>query len=198
MKKAEYTSAPYPPQRPTREESAAHRGENSSDGQAAKPTLRIETTTVDTGERQEMFGRTARHSITTTKQIPLEGSQQQPSETVTDGWYFDVDRRLSCEPAPEKGKGALLGFVTVGSATGGLPFERPEFVESGPRETGFPVKEVRRTTPGGVTTFPDGTQQVSDPVIEREVVALEEGPVDPQLFEVPEGFQQVERFTRDR
>ncbi len=191
-KTAEYMSAPYPPKLISREEIASHRSANSSDGEPAKPTVRIETTTADTGERQEMFGRMARHVITTTTEIPLEGSQQQASETVTDGWYIDPDARLYCDPVQNA---AGHAFLTVGAA--GRPWERPEFVDHGTRETGLPVKTVRRSTPGATTTSSDGTQ-ASEFTSEDEVTVFEVGPVDPQLFEVPEGYKPVERFTRDR
>jgi hypothetical protein len=128
----EYTSAPYPRKRLTPEELAA-RGAKMPDGsQAMQPTLRLETTTVDTGERKEFFGRTARHVIITTKQTPLEGSHAEAQETVSDGWYIDFDRRLSCEPKPEAG-GMRSGFISVWA---GKPGEKPPAERDGiPRET---------------------------------------------------------------
>src|SRR6185295_12880025 len=55
------------------------------------PTVRVETETVDTGERREFFGRPARHVTTTRRVTPLPGSRCQDSQTVTDGWYIDLD-----------------------------------------------------------------------------------------------------------
>jgi hypothetical protein len=66
--------------------------------------------------------------------------------------------------------------------------ERPEFVNIGTPETGFPVKEVRTTT--SETT---GVRRYSDSTNESEVVQFEEGPLDPALFEVPPGFKRVVR-----
>jgi hypothetical protein len=99
-KTGEYSSSSYPPKPPTPEQATQLAVEKSDRGESAKPTLRIETTTVDTGERQEMFGYVARHVITTRKQTPLDGSTSQPSQSVTDGWYIDLDRSISCDLKP--------------------------------------------------------------------------------------------------
>jgi len=185
MKAEEYSVAEYPPKRLTPEEMAA-RGTPV----APQPTLRIEITTVDTGEREKMFGRVARHVTTTTKQIPLEGSHTQAQETVRDGWYIDVDRRISCDPKPPAGSGS--GFMAIGAVVGGkeMIMERPEFVDIGARETGFAVKEVRTTT--GETVPATGVRRDSS-INESEVTQFEAMPLDPALFEVPPGFKHVER-----
>jgi len=184
LKAEEYSVAEYPPKPLTPGEMAAHGLDTAI---APQPTLRIEIATVDTGERKKMFGHMARHVITTTKQMPLEGSHTQAQQTVRDGWYIDVDRRISCDPKPSAGS----AFVTVGTAFvggKGTMMERPEFVNIGTPETGFPVKEVRTTT--SETT---GVRRYSDSTNESEVVQFEEGPLDPALFEVPPGFKRVVR-----
>ena len=74
---AEYVSAAYPPKSLTQAKIEA-RGLSKADmSQSREPTLRIETTTVNTGERKEFFGHTARHVIITRKQIPLERSHSE-------------------------------------------------------------------------------------------------------------------------
>jgi hypothetical protein len=193
MKTEEYSVAEYPPKPLTPGEMEA-RGLNAS--VASQPTLRIETTTADTGEREQLFGHVARHVVTTTKQIPLEGSHMQAQETVRDGWYIDVERRISCDPKPPAGS-VSRGFVMVGAATVGgksMMAEGPEFVDIGPRETGFPVKEARTTT--SETVPATGVRRYSDWVNESEVIEFKEGPLDPALFEVPYGFKRVERNQR--
>ena len=91
----EFSSSRYPPEPATLEKATQTAVENSDSTEPAKPTLRIETTTVDTGERREMFGYVARHVVTTTKQPPLDGANSQPSQSVADGWYIDLDRSIS-------------------------------------------------------------------------------------------------------
>jgi hypothetical protein len=190
----EYSSSPYPLPRWT-PKAAQPTGDQSKTAETAKPTLRVETTTVDTGERQEMFGYTARHIITTRKQTPLEGSNSEPSESVTDGWYIDIDRRTSCDPKPLPGIGHG-GFVSSRAGLGGkqLPIEKPKFVDIGAREIGLPVKETR-TLPM-TTGFSDGTRAMSAYTEELEVTVLEKAALDPTLFEAPSGYKQVERSQK--
>jgi hypothetical protein len=71
----------------------------------------------------------ARHVITTTKTSPLEGSHGEPRETVTDGWYIDLDPQLSCSEHPTGAKrGIRMGYISPGPAGDGkLPREKPEF-----------------------------------------------------------------------
>jgi hypothetical protein len=84
----EYTSAPYPPKPLTKEEMEKRGKRSRLTYISDKPTLQIETTTTDTGERKEIFGQTARHVVTTRKQTSLEGSVSQAQESVTDAWYI--------------------------------------------------------------------------------------------------------------
>ena len=187
LKTAEYTSAPYP-LKPSSPEELAARGTTKPEAtEPDRPTLQIETTTVDTGERREMFGHTARRTITTTKQTPLEGSQQQFQETITDGWYIDLNQELSCDQTSSVKRGYVMSAALLGS--GKVPREKPEFVDIGPRETGLAVKEVRISR--GSHGLPDGTRAHSRVLIESEVTLFEEGLQDPNLFEVPNGFQHV-------
>jgi hypothetical protein len=184
----EYTASVFPPV-PLTAEQRESLGLNKPPSEGT-PTLRLETTTVDTGERKEFFGRLARHVIITTKQTPLEGSHAEAGETVSDGWYIDFERRLACEPRRDGANGWL-------GASGGrreVQPEKPEFVNTGPRESGFPVR-VKRTSPA-TKTWPDGRTESFQSRVESEVTQFEEGPLDPALFEVPADFKKVERPRR--
>jgi hypothetical protein len=132
---AEYVSAPYSARPLIKDDSEARRSKMSEMPQ--KPTLRIETATVDTGDRKEAFGHIARHVITTRKQTPLEGSHAEPQETVMDGWYIDLSQQLSCDWKLPAGKRAHT-YLTVGKQSA----EKPEFVDIGESETGFAVQLV--------------------------------------------------------
>lgn len=185
----EYTSTPYPPQPLTPEELKA-RGLGTRIQQSATPTIRVEIETTDTGERKEIFGRTARHIITTTTQTPLAGSHSAPQESVTDGWYIDFDQQLSCDPKRSgTRRGSIFGYLTVGN--GKVPMEKPEFVTIGNREMGFPVDLTQ--TAKSPSNLPDGTVNR----FETHVTQFEEGPLDPALFEIPPGFKHVDRIERD-
>lgn len=196
---SEYTAGPYPPKPLTPEQIKARGLQTPLSYASDKPTLRIEVMTTDTGERKEILGLTARHVITTRKQIPLEGSHSQPQESVTDGWYFDskdidLNQRLSCDRWLSKGKpGHAYSWVTMGNAT--QPRERPEFVRIGEPETGFALHAIITST--NTFTLPDGTQKQADSKFETKVTEFEEGPLDPALFEIPPGFKQVAHIERN-
>lgn len=108
-KAQEYASEEYPPKPLTPEERKARGLDNSDWETSALPAFRVETTTVDTGERELIFGQEARHVITTVKSTPLDDAKavnanpfsevnDGSSAFVTDGWYIDYDRQISCEP----------------------------------------------------------------------------------------------------
>jgi hypothetical protein len=188
---SEYTSAPYPPKPLTQEEIEQRGLQTSTTYVSDKPTLRIEVTTTDTGERKEIFGRIARHVVTTRKQIPLEGSHSEPHESVTDGWYIDLDRRLSCERDRSAGRKAR-GYLAL--VKGKQPIEKPEFVTIGEPEIGFALHS--RMTSKGTCTLPDGTKKQVDSKSETLVTQLEEGSLDPALFEIPPGFKHEKHIKR--
>jgi hypothetical protein len=188
----QYVVAPYPPLPLTKEQMKA-RG-LSTDFRlryfSDKPTLKEEITTVDTGERKSFFGHTARHVITTRREIPLEGSPSQPSETVSDGWYIDLNTRLSCDRRPPSA-GHTYAFIAAGDE----PIERRTIVAEGKMETGFPI-ELKTTTRSSMV-LPDGTKKPFTSINEMRVTDLEEKPLDPALFEVPSSFRKVNAIRRN-
>ena len=59
------------------------------------------TSVVDTGEKQEMFGFTARHLKTTvTKDASVDACDKRPEKVEIDGWYIDLPQTLTCAGAP--------------------------------------------------------------------------------------------------
>ena len=163
-----------------------------------RPTVLHETTTMDTGERKQAFGYTARHVVATFKVVPLAGSTNVVEEKiVTDGWYIDLDTRISCDPPrKELGEGTTYAAVSVvigtsGQTTGPISASNPSLVRTtyiGKPETGFPI--WRRTTiRNSVSTRAGNSEQVS--VMETEVTELSANPLDPNLFEVPTNFRSV-------
>lgn len=187
----EYVVFPYPP-KPLSKAEAEARGLKPLQFVSDKPTLRIETTTLDTRERKEFFGHRARHVITTVKQIPLEGSKSDPQEIVRDGWYIDLDTGISCGWKRPSGKPAHVhAFLRAGNA----PIEKKEFVDKGEPETGFAIEQ--KITTKEPWTLPDGTKKDRTSVDEMRVTQLVEGPLDPGLFTVPSGFRQVKQIDSE-
>src|SRR5690349_7260701 len=70
-------------------------------GTLVKPpaTVKIVTNYVDTGERKQIYGLTARHVRISRKVIALPGAQMQPSESDSDGWYVDLTLPRQCPTA---------------------------------------------------------------------------------------------------
>lgn len=183
----EYTSHQLP-KWPSLEELKARAAKAPRPAQPPKPTVRVETATLDTGERREIFGYTARHVITTTKQVALEGAASQPNEQVHDGWYVDLDTRISCDPHyPSGGHASLAGFVGK--------IETYDFKHSGARETGYPVE--LKTTFRGTITLPDGKTREHTSWTELKIVELSTEPLDASLFKVPPEFRKVDHIDRD-
>ena len=181
----EYHAAPYPPKPLSNEQGEALKIKPPSN-LPSEPTLLIETATVDTGERKEIFGHTARHIITTRKQTPLEGSQFQRQESVMDGWYMDLDNRISCD---QKWREGAHAYLQSRASTDSRPPDRPKFVDTGKPETGFALEW--KTTTRDTYRLPDGTKKENTLTSEGLVTQLEEGPLDPGVFEIPAGFREV-------
>jgi len=73
--------------------------------------------------------------------------------------------------------------------------EKPEFVMNGEPETGFAVRSLM--TVKSTYTLQDGTKKQSDLKSEVRVTQLDEGSLDPALFEIPPGFKHVEHIERN-
>jgi hypothetical protein len=185
----EYMARPYPRQPLTK--IAIATGDLSVPGttNSAAPTVRVETTTVDTGERKELFGHLARHVITTSKQTLLAGSHAEPQETVTDGWYIDLDTSIPCDVKWPGGKGSHAHLRS------GPAFEKYEFIDKGNAETGLAVERKIRSQRTLAT--PDGTKTEIAHTSELKIIEFTEGRLDPALFEIPPSFQKVDEISRN-
>jgi hypothetical protein len=154
----------------------------------AGPHIVVETTTIDTGERRVAFGQSARRVRTIRRQFP-ENHPGSAEETLTDGWYIDLDTRVSCERA-ERGRSVLIAVATRSGERTASP--RVIFKDIGKAEDGFPVD----TTVTAHLGSPDLPQQPQPVVTRRVVTHLSREPLDPNLFEVPAGFRCTDRrFT---
>lgn len=147
------------------------------------PTVRQERATVDTGERKNFFGHEARHVITTWKTSPLAESHLEPRESVTDGWYIDLDTHISCEPkwAPPETRRRHEYYTVAG--------ERYEIIDDGIVVTAFAIE--RKSISRSIVTLPDRTKRETGSVWEEKVTDFYEGPLDPALFVVPSDFRRV-------
>jgi len=131
--------------------------------------------TIDTGERKEMFGFTARHlKRTMSFQSSPDACSQQQMKMDTDGWYINLEYGLNCGSMkpPQNNYG--------GGATGCR--DRYEYKNTGPQNLGYPLVETTTMygADGSVTT-----------TISKEVIELSRQTLDAALFDIPAGYAQA-------
>jgi hypothetical protein len=136
-------------------------------------------TTKDTGERKQMFGYTARHIITT---MEMKSSPDACSTVNTkmeiDGWYIDAAFALDCDMG--------RAYTNYKPRVSGGCQDRYETKTIGMAKKGYPVWE--KTTMFG----PNGGEGFSTI---NEVVEFSQATLDQSLFEIPEGYREVEDFA---
>jgi hypothetical protein len=157
-----------------------------------EPTIVVETETVDTGERKELFGYAARHVITTRRIIPLVDAKRSADTTVTDGWYIDLDTHISCEP---KWRAARSSHAFLTTHQEGDQGDVPIFKDVGEPEGGFAVTSKQISS--GTITLPDGSVRQHIWTWEMEVTELSNSAIEPAIFEIPSGFKLVERIRQE-
>ena len=136
-------------------------------------------TTKDTGERKQMFGYTARHILTTMemKSSPDACSTANMKMEI-DGWYIDAAFALDCDSS--------RAYTNYRPKASGGCHDRYESKTIGTAKKGFPVWE--KTTMFG----PNGAESFSNI---NEVLEFSQATLDASLFEVPEGYREVEDFA---
>jgi len=135
-------------------------------------TITFTVDTLDTGERQKMFGLNARHMKST---MNAESSADACSKTSlhseSDGWYADIAPGLACwtgmtPPPARPGRAGCQDTLRYKHTGAGHP--------------GYPLKQTT-------------TMQVQGRsfTTESEVVELTSNPLDAAMFEMPAGCQVV-------
>jgi len=146
-------------------------------------TVHVRTETIDTGERKEMFGYTARRVIirTTYRYSPDDDAGSRDSEA--DGWYIDPPAAWLALHPPIRGHAILQ----IGGRT-----DTPVFTDVGPRETGFPLLVTRTQR----SNFKDAAGKIRTHTSEDrdEVVEFSEAPLPTDLFLPPREFRRVRRL----
>ncbi|MGZ8847989.1 MAG: hypothetical protein ACXW3C_16135, partial [Pyrinomonadaceae bacterium] len=131
--------------------------------------------TVDTGERREMFGFTARHlKRTTMMESGPDACQQQKMKIETDGWYINLEYGLACE---KSGASMAGGRTAVQGCR-----DRYTYRRTGPSVLGFPLIE---------TTTMYGEDGRATFTMNKEVIEISRQPLDAALFDVPAGYTQA-------
>jgi len=159
-------------------------GEGVSSGDAHAPSsggrssrggvVTMTMNTVDTGERKDMFGFTARHlKQTMMSQSSPDACAQNNMKMERDGWYINLEYGLNCgnDRPPQMGRMAPQGCR-----------DRYQFKRTGPTNLGYPLIET--TTIFGA----DGSVMTT---MTKEVVELSRQPLDAALFDVPAGYTEA-------
>lgn len=139
------------------------------------------TTTTDTGERAEAFGRQARH----VKTVTVGQSGPKACNTIhqrieVDAWYIDVPEALAgCSPT-------LEAAAPPPPPPGGC-VDRTETSRVGTAALGFPVKATTTTTSGEGDAAESNTTTL-------DVDALEVTELAEALFDVSEGYTETTSY----
>ena len=153
--------------------------------------LRVTTTVIDTGERREMFGYTARHLKTITLWEASPKTCDSPGMTAkTDGWYINLFYGIDCSP-DLSGSITQTTFSAKGSCFSEYAIKRRYFIEQkriGPASLGYPLVETR-------TSYNDKGERE---VVSEEVLELSTTALDASLFDVPAGFTKVDFKDNNR
>jgi hypothetical protein len=132
--------------------------------------------TVDTGERRDMFGFTARH-LKQTMMTESETGACNPNnmKVERDGWYINLEYGLNCgSDRPPQAPSRM--------PTGGCR-DTYRYKRSGVTNLGYPLIETTRMY------GPDG-QSVTF-TMTKEVIELSRQSLDAALFDVPAGYAQA-------
>jgi len=161
-------------------------------GRALQPsgrTLNVQTETIDTGERQELFGYKARRMIIRTTHRFTAENNRHPVETEVDGWYIDPPAAWLAIHPPTPGR-AILQVAVNGQV------DTPVFTDIGPRESGFPLL-IKRTCRSSFRDV-EGNMRIHTSEDLEEVTGFSEATLDSGLFVPPRGFRRVSHLPGGR
>ncbi len=131
---------------------------------------------VDTGERKQMFGLTARHIKTSLKsEASPDACTKETFNVETDGWYVDLPQ-FSC---PLTQRPRVPQMPSPRSNSGGCR-DRIQYRTSGSGRLGFPLAETRTLGNGG-NSF---TQTL-------ETIEFSRAALDEALFDIPAGYTEA-------
>jgi hypothetical protein len=132
--------------------------------------------TVDTGERKDMFGFTARHlRQTMMSESSPDACNPNNMKIEKDGWYINLEYGLNCgSDRPPQAPNRM--------PTGGCR-DTYRSRHTGVANLGYPLIETTKMY------GPDG--QTVTFTMTKEVIELSRQPLDAALFEVPSGYTQV-------
>lgn len=149
---------------------AAPRGTQDAPG-----VVTVTVNRQDTGERKRMLGYTARHIKGTITSEGGNSSCQRDFRATTDGWYIDLPAVQGCAPPESE---MLRGRMQRDGCN-----DRLALRTSGVEKLGYPVLlDVTMMEKQGSVAAHQETTELSD------------ASLDPNLFEVPAGYSEVQSY----
>lgn len=134
---------------------------------------------TDTGERQQMFGFTARHiKSSMSKEASPDACDQSKMRMEMDGWYIDFNYGLDCQTASAQMSPNMYGRQSCR--------DNVRHINEGVARLGYPVKVT-------TTTY---DQNDKPTVMTQEVLELSRETLDPSLFEIPEGYSEAQNYQQ--
>lgn len=161
-------------------EAAAATTDAKADATNQMPAKRggIITSTItakDTGERQQMFGFTARRIKTSMVTEPSpDACSQTKSRIDSDGWYIDLALEFNCE---NQQASAMMASVARSGCQ-----DQYHTKQIGAAKLGYPVKVT-------MTMYDDNNRPSN--TYSYEVVELSKATLDQALFDLPAGYREV-------
>jgi hypothetical protein len=158
---------------PATSSSGGHPGSSGPSRRGGVVTMSVNT--VDTGERKEMFGFTARHlRQTMMSESSPDACAQNNMKVERDGWYINLDYGLNC--GSDRPPQAPSNYPTGGCR------DTYRSKHTGVTNLGYPLIETTRMFgQDGSVTF----------TMTKEVVELSKQPLDAALFDVPAGYTEA-------
>jgi hypothetical protein len=140
---------------------------------------------IDTGERQQMFGMTARHVKTIMSTEPSADACEKDKQRIeTDGWYVDLAVGLNCkfDHPPENP-------MNYGGDSGGCR-DQQKIVQKGTGKLGYALKVTTKISMGDDDGDMD-PQMAAMMTMTTEVVELSKATLPQTLFEIPAGYTET-------
>jgi hypothetical protein len=133
------------------------------------------TSTIDTGERKEMFGFTARHikSSTIIESSP-DACNPVKQRSELDGWYIDLVVGLDCQYGRNQ--------MTAMPPMKGRCTDQTRFQREGNGKLGFPLVETMKL-------YGENGQVMFSTT--KEVVEISRDTLDTALFDIPAGYTEA-------
>jgi hypothetical protein len=137
-------------------------------------TVTMTTSLVDTGERKQMFGLTARRILTTMTMVSSpDACTKVDTKMETDGWYVDLPQ-FSCPVNVPR------GMPTIPNVEGGCR-DRMIVKSTGSAKLGFPLELKQTMSSAGSQSF---TQTI-------ETIEFSKAELDDALFNVPSDYRST-------